>query len=331
MIDRRIVYVEEGSDRTSFGSELLRRLAPEHVTRVDDAQRLFKRPGQDFLRQKRRPRLILARKGPPYLYRGSERVASFGVDRPVYYNDPVRNCLYDCDYCFLQGMHRSANIIVNTNIEDYIAAVDQHLRDHGHLYLSISYLTDLLGFEADLGLVRRWMEIGRSRPALEIEVRTKSDGYRAIADMPPHPGVILTWSLSPEAIARNHEAGTAALQHRLLDARRAIDRGWRVRLCYDPIVVFAGWEAEYRRLVDTTMRRLPASGIEEVSFGVVRMHPDFHDRITAFRPAATLTDGIEPQGAVASYTDEVRAAVFAAMQAMLAEHLPVERIHPVHG
>jgi spore photoproduct lyase len=334
------IYVERDADETPLGREIIARLAPGHVTRIDDAQRFFKRPAQDFSRQKRAPRLILARKSAPFLYRGTERIASFGRERSVYYNDMVRNCLFDCDYCFLQGMHRSANVLVNVNIEDYLAAVDDHLRTGESLYLSISYLTDLLGFERSFGLARHWIEAARTRPDLEVEIRTKSDGFAALTDVAPHDGVILTWSLSPDAVARRSEAGTAAFAQRVLDARRAASLGWRVRICFDPVIVAEGWRHHYGDAVEQLFRRVPAEAIEEVSFGVFRMHPDFLDRITAFRSAPVLRDGLASRISgeddasphqVASYEEEIRREVFSFMEEALAHHLPLDRIHGVHG
>lgn len=331
MIDLSHVYVEEAARDLPLTRSLLDRLQPEHVTVIEDAQRFFKRPAQDFARQKRAPRLIVARKTDRFIYRGSERVASFGVERDVHYNDMLRNCLFDCDYCFLQGMHRSANILLNANIEDYVSAVDQRLANKGALYLSVSYLTDLMGFERSFGLARRWIDIARTRPGLEVELRTKSDAFGALADLEPHRGIVFTWSLSPDAVARRHEAGTAAFQQRLLDARRAAQRGWRVRICFDPIIVTEHWRQHYTEAVDHLFRRVPAEFIEELSFGVFRMHPDFLDRILAFRSSSSLEQGVQRDKQVASYTERMRREVFALMREQVGRHLPPERMHGVHG
>jgi len=325
------IYVERGVEDHPVTRGIIDRIAPGRITTIDDAQRFFKRPGQDFARQKWAPRLILAHKAHQFLYTGSERVASFGVERPVHYNDMVRNCLFDCDYCFLQGMHRSANILVNVNVEDYVAAVDQHIADYGHLYVSISYLSDLLGFERQFGLVRRWITEARERRNLEMEVRTKSDGFAALADLEPHPGVVLTWSLSPDVVARRSEAGTAAFAQRLLDARRAAQQGWRVRLCFDPIIITDHWQEHYGTAIDDVFRRMPGDSVEEVSFGVFRMHPDFLRRIRTFRTAESLEREVEVGPAVAAYEERLRSEVFAFMRERLHAHLPPNRVHAVHG
>ena len=331
MIDLNHIYVERAAAELPLTRSLLDRLRPTHITRIDDAQRFFKRPQQDFGRQKRMPHLIIARKTGSFLYEGSERVASFGQERAVHYNDMLRNCLFDCDYCFLQGMHRSANILLNANIDDYVAAVDRYLQDHRGLYLSVSYLTDLLGFERAFGLARRRGEVARDRSGLELELRTKSDGFSALGEVEPHPGVILTWSLSPDAVARRHEAGTAAFQQRVFDARRAADRGWRVRICFDPIIATENWRRHYGAAIRDLFRRVPAAAIEEISFGVFRMHPDFLDRILRFRSSESLETGVQREERVASYSEAMRDELFDFMREEIAGYLPSERIHPVHG
>ncbi len=334
MIDFDHVYVESALEEDAEVQLLLRTIAPNHVTTIENAASYFNRPGQEFSVQKRRPKLVLARKTGTLLYAGDERIQSFGTEQQLFYTDPVRNCLYDCDYCFLQGMHRSANILYHVNFRDYLAAVDRHLQEHKSLYLSISYLSDLLGFERLFGLVRRWISARRDRPGLEIEVRTKSDGYAAIADLKPDPGTILTWSLSPSAIASRHEYGTAAFRQRVLDAARAIQRGWRVRLCFDPVIVHPEWQTAYRESIAELFRRVSADGIEAVTFGVFRMQQDFFERLPGARDddaplwgAAIVGSGDAP----ASYSEYLRGEVFAFLETELSRYLAPEKVFSVHG
>ncbi len=357
------VYVEETVRHHPHTEELLRRIKPARLTEIADAHRFFNRPGQDFSLQKQRRKLILTTKRDNFLYRADERILSFGGERDVYYNDVLRNCLYDCDYCFLQGMHRSANILLHVNLEDYLAAVDRKIAKVQEtqsvpLYLSVSYLTDLLGFERPLGLARYWIEAARSRPDLEIEIRTKSDGFNAILDCEPAPGVILTWSLSPDRTARGQEWGTAAFRQRLIDARRAVQAGWRVRLCFDPVIAHPGWETLYEAAVEETFRRLKPDRVEAVSFGVFRMHPDFYRHLPRNRRTGAVsgaaadtaagTASNKPAGAIAgdatgepslivdnhgarSYDTVLRRRIFATLRDTLLRYLPDEKIHGVHG
>lgn len=356
------VYLEEAVRRHPRTEEVLERLKPARTTVIKRARRFFNRPGQSFTRQKENRKLILARKRDTFLYTATERIRSFGRDRVVYYNDVLRNCLYDCDYCFLQGMHRSANILFHVNLEDYLDAVDSTASAEGNLYLSVSYLTDVLGFERRLGLARYWIEAARTRPALEVEIRTKSDGFSTLRDCAPVSGVILTWSLSPDEVTRNQESGTAPFRQRLLDARRAIEAGWRVRLCFDPIIARPGWESLYPAMIEETFRRINPAGIEAVSFGVFRMNPDYYRHMPAERrvrdaagagattptatraaadmaaadmAAATAVHGagkliVDEHGA-RSYETELREEIFRVFTRELQRYLSGDKINAVHG
>ncbi len=70
--------------------------------------------------QKRRPSLILAKKHGRLVH---PTPAGYGIGtaRDFYFSHML-NCLYDCRYCFLQGMYRSASFVVFVNYEDFFEA-----------------------------------------------------------------------------------------------------------------------------------------------------------------------------------------------------------------
>lgn len=267
------IYIEEGAQGYPDTRRLLS-LFPDAVRiPVADYKEVFNRPNQRFQLQKRSNKLILAVKKENFLYRGSERINSFG-DRRLYYNSLIRNCLYNCDYCFLQGMHPSAYLVVFVNGEDFFAATDRRL-EQGPLYLSISYLTDLLGFEGLIPFCRRWIEFAHRRPELTVEIRTKSDNFRAIRDLEPAENVVLSWTMSPEGVAASYERGTASFKNRLFAARAAADAGWRLRICFDPLLKVKGWRRMYAECVSELFKRVPSSSIEGFSVGVLRMSSSY--------------------------------------------------------
>ena len=44
-----------------------------------------------------------------------------------YYFSHMLNCLYDCKYCFLQGMFNSANYLIFVNYEDFLVEIKKIL------------------------------------------------------------------------------------------------------------------------------------------------------------------------------------------------------------
>ncbi|AFG37301.1 SPL family radical SAM protein [Spirochaeta africana] len=302
---------------------------------IPDYKTVFNRPNQRFQVQKQAQALILAQK-PMRLYEATERVDSFHRSVPVHFVDPVRNCVYNCDYCFLQGMHSSGHLLYFVNHDE---AAGQALQAAAQqpIYLSISYLTDLLGMEDDLGVCRDWIQAVRGRPDITVEIRTKSENYpslrRLAAEMGgPPQNVLLVWSLSPAAIAARYERGTASFQGRLAAARLALQEGWRVRLCLDPIIRVPDWEAVYRECIRHTFARLDPARIEQLSFGVFRLGADFLRRLRESRQdSSILYHPFEVADGLATYQQQAIDEMQTAITDELSQFLQPSQYKFVHG
>ena len=300
-------------------------------TEIADYAEIFNRKRQHFQIQKRSQALILAVAQKTFLYRGAERIRSFG-DAHIYYTDQVRNCVYNCSYCFLQGMHRSAHCVLFVNEQDYHNAVVQRLRRESPLNLSISYLSDLLAVECVVPLCRNWIELARRHPALHIEIRTKGNNTHALRNIDPTDNVRLVWSLTPRGYAQRYEHGTASLPNRLMAARQAIEMGWKVSLCFDPIIFGDGWLTEYRHLLQQTFGRLPADEVESVSYGTFRMHSDYFKRMLNQQAEndMLLLDYDHTKNLTA-HKSETQRQIRRAFEHEIGNYYPLERVFFVHG
>ena len=79
---------------------------------------IFNKKKQSFRLQKKDPLLILAKKNNNFVLKAPE---GFGIGASKnYYFSHMYNCIYDCKYCFLQGLYSSANYLVFVNYEDFL-------------------------------------------------------------------------------------------------------------------------------------------------------------------------------------------------------------------
>ena len=69
---------------------------------------VFNPAGQSFRLQKKKPALILAKQTGKLVHQIPPSYGVGGTNN--YYFSHLLNCLYDCRYCFLQGMYPSAII-----------------------------------------------------------------------------------------------------------------------------------------------------------------------------------------------------------------------------
>jgi len=280
------IYIEKDVTDHPEALMIMSRFPNASIIEIDHYKDVFSRSGQNFVMQKKSPSLILAKKHDSFIYRGAPVCQDFG-NHHFYYASLAMNCVYDCEYCYLQGMYSSANIVVFVNLEDYFIQTEKLLQNHP-VYLCISYDTDLLALEQILGYVRKWHSFAENHPDLVIEVRTKSANFKAISDLKPLPNVILAWTLSPEPVQKNYEHKTPSLRQRISCIKTALDKGFRIRLCFDPIIYSRDWLSSFSEMVDLTFSEIPADRIADVGLGVFRISRDYLKRMNKNRPDSAI-------------------------------------------
>ncbi len=290
------IYIEKEAYEYPVTSRILDRFRNSVRIEINHYKDVFNRGHQDYAVQKSVPSLILAVKHGELIYPGAKVCQSFN-NHYFYYTSNIMNCIYDCEYCYLQGMYPSGNIVVFVNLEDIFADVEKLLAVHP-VYLCISYDTDMLAMEAVTGFVSRWCEFGALHPCLTIEIRTKSAYSGGFGHFPVSSNIIFAWTLSPDAIISSYEHRTPSLDARLQCLKKASDLGYTVRLCFDPMI----YVKEYRKIYSEFYRKvfevIPADAVLDISLGLFRISASYIkamqnrriNSITAY--PYTNTDGV---------------------------------------
>lgn len=290
------IYVESEAYNYDITRSVLERYSHSQIIPINHYKDIFNRTHQDFVLQKQSPALILAVKHGGLIYPGAKVCQSFGNPH-FYYTSNIMNCIYDCEYCYLQGMYPSGNIVIFVNLEDILDEVDRLLSLHS-VYLCISYDTDLLALEGITGFVKKWIEFAAERPNLLIEIRTKSAYTAGFTDNKCPDNIIYAWTLSPDAVTDKFEHGTPPLDLRLTAIQTAINRGRTVRLCFDPMIYVPDYKSVYSGFYAKVFDRIPSSDILDVSLGLFRISADYLKAMRRCRKGLvtsypyTNTDGV---------------------------------------
>jgi spore photoproduct lyase len=320
------IYVERGARDYPDTDAVLARFPRAVIVDVENYQHVFARRGQDFQSQKRSMKLILAVKKDQFIYDGSPYAPDFGHEH-FFYNAQTLNCVYNCDYCYLQGMYLSGNIVLFVNGTPFFEAAEAVLQKRGGLYLAVSYDTDLLAFENILPVSRRWIEWGESRTGAMIELRTKSTNFAAISDMPPPQNTILAWTLSPSDIAEKHEKKAPPFRLRLASMKAAVEAGWKVRLCVDPMLYTADWREQYTGMVDAIGEAIDMTRLHDAYVGVFRMNSDYLQRMQKMRKdSAALFYPFVSEGREATYAADLAEEMKSTVRDALCKRMPADRV-----
>jgi len=246
---------------------------------------VFNPKSQNFRLQKQAPALIVARKHSGHVLPAPD---GYGAGAgPAYYFSHMLNCLYDCRYCFLQGMYSSAHYVLFVNYEDFENGIDQILADNPdqeQIWFNSGYDGDSLALEPLSGFVEHFVPMFASRPRAVLELRTKSTQVRALTAQEPVDNVVCAFSFTPNKISERLEHKVPDFERRVAAMCDLQQRGWRVGVRFEPLIWCDDFENQYSEMFDRVLQSLDVTKIDSVSIGSFRMPDAFFKRSRELYP-----------------------------------------------
>lgn len=293
----RHIYAEEDVLQHPVTQSLTKRFPHASLIPIRHYKDVFNRSRQDLHAQETEPALILAANRGTKFYPGAPVCQSFGEEHFMY-TSCIMNCLYDCDYCYLQGMYPSRTVVIFVNLDDYFKELDTLLTKHP-VYLCCSYDSDLTALCGILPHAEAFCRYALSHPNLRLELRTKSAALPFIKALPAAKNIVIAFTLSPQEIITRYEHYTPSLHARLLTAKEAAARGFSLRLCFDPVLDVPDAPERYTALIDEVFQVLQPEDITDISLGVFRLSKDYLKQLKKAKPLCALshypyelTDGV---------------------------------------
>ncbi|MCH5272829.1 MAG: hypothetical protein J1E35_04075 [Lachnospiraceae bacterium] len=322
----RHIYVERDVLEHPVTKRILERFSDASVIPVTHYKNIFNRSRQNLFMQETEPAFILAANRGNLFYPGAPVCQSFGEEYFMY-TSCIMNCIYDCDYCYLQGMYPSGNIVVFVNLEDYFTELDSLLSKHP-VYLCCSYDSDLTALNGLFPHAEEFCRYAAKHPRLRLELRTKCAALPFIKKLPPAKNIVLAFTLSPQELITRYEHFTPSLNARLTAAKEAAKRGFSLRLCFDPLLDVPNAEHLYTTMIEQTFFVLTPEEITDISIGVFRLSKDYLKQLRKAKPSCALSFyPYELTGGVFHYPAERCAGLLNTVQTALRRHnVPDEKI-----
>ncbi len=323
------IYIEEGIRQHPRTLQICRRFAQARKILCQRYTEVFNPKAQNFRLQKRQPALILAEKHDHFVHRAP---AGYGIggDENFYFSHML-NCLYDCRYCFLQGMLQSANYILFVNYDDFALKIESISREYPdqQLHFFSGYDCDSLALEPVTGFAAHFLPVFADLANAWLELRTKSTQIRSLLDTPVIPRCIVAFSFTPEATAKALEHKAPTVQRRIEAMTRLQQQGWLLGLRFDPMIYQVGYQQQYRRLFEDIFRCVDVQHLHSVSLGVFRLPENYFKRIHRLYPREKLFAGpLQNSAGVVSYPDDLEKEMLHSCREMLLQYIPESLFFP---
>ncbi len=248
---------------------------------------VFNNNSQNFRLQKKNPALILAKKHQKYVL---PTPAGYGVgsERNFYFSHML-NCLYDCRYCFLQGMYRSANYLIFVNYEDFFEEITNTASASTEdSWFFSGYDCDSLAMDPVTDFMPTALEYFSNHPKSYLEIRTKSTQIRSLLNHEAMPNCVVAFSFSPNNTYKKLEHGVPDINKRIRAMKKLQNNGWRLGLRLDPVIYSPTLQADYESLLENIFQSIDAKLLHSVSYGMFRLPKPFYKKMIRLYPEEKL-------------------------------------------
>ncbi len=327
MISR--IYIEENIRRHPRVEAICDRFPTARKIVCQRYGEVFNPKAQNFRLQKQQPALILAEKFQNFVLPAP---TGYGIGaQHNYYFSHMLNCLYDCRYCFLQGMYQSANYVLFVNYEDFEQQINEVSHQHGGelAHFFSGYDCDSLAFEPVTGFAQHFLPIFERLPNSYLELRTKSTQIRSLLEREPNAACIVAFSLSPDEVAVKVEDKAPTLEKRIKAIQKLQDHGWLVGLRFDPLIYQDDFQVQYRQLFEQVFSILKLELLHSVSLGVFRLPEKYFKKIHRLYPETKLFSGpLETENGMTSYQQVLEREMFDYCSQLIMDYVPQEKFFP---
>ena len=297
------------------------------IIEIDNYKEVFSSNNQDFHLQKLGQKLILASNKPNMIYEGAVVCESFKNDN-FYYTSSIINCVYDCEYCYLQGVYSSGNIVIFVDIEKVFEEVEELYNKLKTLYLCVSYDTDLLAIENICGFSEKWYHFIEDKKYLKIELRTKSGNIDKFLNLKPLDNFIIAFTLSPENLALKNEKYTASFKNRVKAIKELQEKGWKVRICIDPLIYSDNFEKNYSQMIEYLFNEIDKEKVIDISIGVFRISKEYLKKMrNQNQNSEILYYPFECIDGVYSYSDKTKSYMINFIKEQFLKYININKIY----
>lgn len=284
---------------------------------------IFNRRRQNFRLQKEKPSLILAKKFDHFVL---ETPDGYGIGgKRNFYFSHMLNCIYDCRYCFLQGMYQSAHHVVFVNFEDFQQAIEAKIQEAPlePSYFFSGYDCDSLALEPLTHFVENMLPFFASRPNAYLELRTKSINTQFLLQRSPLANCIVAFSLTPKEISEALEHKTPPLARRLKALQQLQEKGWPIGLRFDPLIYCDNFKDLYHSFFEEVFSLLDATRLHSVSLGAFRLPKAIYKNIASLYPNEKLfAHSLEERAGHISYRKSIEKDLISHCQEELMRYIP---------
>lgn len=301
-----VIYVEKHLLEHSRVLEILKKYPNSEVKKIDKIEDVFGRVKKPYLQKRTNLNLFLGEKKGQLV---KPAPPAYGLSgEPHYFFVHAYNCIYECNYCYLQGYFHSPDIVLYLNHEEIALEIkriasEYHSQFPEHkVWFHAGEYSDSLALTSLSGELSHFFKLFKDLPYCNLELRTKSVNIRELLKENPLENVITSFSLSPAHRIKANDLKTPPLKGRMEAISELNAEDFPIAIHFDPIIYDDTFIETYEELADQLLENIPAEKIRYISLGVVRFTKEVYQKVQKNYPESDLL----AQEFVRSFDNKIR-------------------------
>jgi spore photoproduct lyase len=287
-----VIYIEKQLHNHPRVLEILKRYPHSEIKIIDKIEDVFGRVKKPYLQKRTNLNLFLGDKKGQLVKMAPPAYGLSG--EPHYYFVHAYNCIYECNYCYLQGYFHSPDIVLYLNHEEISleikrVAEDYHIQyPEKQVWFHAGEYSDSLALTSLSGELGHYFKLFKTLPQCNLELRTKSVNIKELIKEEPLKNIITSFSLAPAHRVRANDLKTPPLKSRLEAIRELNNKGFPIGIHFDPIIYDDQFIDSYEELADQLLENIPAAKIRYISLGVIRFTKEVYQKVQKNYPDSDL-------------------------------------------
>lgn len=279
------VLIEKSIENHPQTKKILSSIKNSNIQLIENYRDYFEKVKKPYLQKRNNLILYLAKK-KGHLVKEAPNAYGLSGEKHFYFIHAY-NCIYECDYCYLQGYFNSPDIVLFVNHDEIIDEM-QKIMDttNESIWFHAGEFSDSLALSHLSNEIDYYLNFLESNPKAKLEIRTKSVNTRKLSK--PLDNLYISFSLSPEWAIKEHDLKTPPLRTRLKAIEKLYKEGFKIGIHLDPIIYEDNFKENYVNFLKDLNQAIPINQIEYISIGVVRFTKDVWHEVQKNYPESSI-------------------------------------------
>lgn len=266
------IFIEKDLVNNEKARSILKSFPKSDVVEINQYDEIWGKVKKPYLQKRDRLNLFLANKKGQLV---KEAPAAYGHGKEKhFYFIHAYNCIYECQYCYLQGYFNTPDIVLFLNHEDIIKEMQLIVQDYPDAWFHAGEYSDSLSLTHITKELEVYFEFFYKNPKAKLELRSKSANIKEVLKLRPAPNIFTSFTLSSTDSAKTFDFKCPSVMARLKSIEKLVQAGHMIGIHFDPIIYHDNFEESYAQIIKELSSILPNSQLGYISIGVVRFTKD---------------------------------------------------------